>query len=143
GLEAGIGRRLVAQAVAPPALDRLQVPQDRHADGGLALALAAAVAAGGGLRNQRFDDRRRQGAVGCLVLLGDGHGLAGFVVEGLPAPVGAGLGEGHERQGEQQQGNELGTHGGASAGEGSTGLRWPGYTASASVWKSPARYNGR
>src|SRR5690606_19996796 len=90
-------------------------PENLHALDGLVLALARALVADRvrpavGLED--FHHRALQRAVRCPADLDDGLGLAGFVVDRLPAAFGAGLGrdgEGEER--EQCRGVSDGAHG--------------------------------
>src|SRR5688500_18179673 len=83
GLELGVYGRIVAFAVTPCAVVLLDVPQRDDADEGLVLVLAAALGAG---RRQAevLDDLRGQRPVLRGIDLGDGHRLAGLVVEGAP-----------------------------------------------------------
>src|SRR5687767_3964394 len=83
-LEAVAGGGLEALAAAPAAVDLLHVPEHHHAGDGLALLVAAAFVAGGVGLVEALDDLGRDRAVLRLVDLGEGHGLFGFVVEGLP-----------------------------------------------------------
>jgi len=67
---------------------RLEVPENGHAGDGLILALAVAFAADRVrpvIRFQDFGDLAAQRAVSGLLDFDDGLGLAGFVVDGLPA----------------------------------------------------------
>src|SRR5690606_7491567 len=100
GLEDGAAA--VGVAVALHAAD------DFHAGDRLALAIVLALVAGriGFAGIEQLDDAAAERAVGALRDLHDRLGLAGFIVDGLPAANGGVSGEGRQAKGQQTCCNE-------------------------------------